>query len=192
MAVVTEKREVPDEVYEDHDGWRLEIYREQDPIDPRNGNRFGTMLCSHERYRLGDEQIDTDRFDGWSDVRRHIKQERDAAVILPLYLVDHGVQRMKTEPFNNPWDSGQVGFIYATGEELSNSDRDGEEIRERLKSIVDEYDIYLTGDVWKYELYDETGGMLDSCGGFISLDYERIFNSAGLDRKDFEEKEVDA
>jgi hypothetical protein len=34
-------------------------------------------------------------------------------VILPLYLYDHGGITMSIGPFSCPWDSGQVGWIYA-------------------------------------------------------------------------------
>lgn len=35
-------------------------------------------------------------------------------VILPLYLYDHGSITMSTGAFSCPWDSGQVGWIYAS------------------------------------------------------------------------------
>lgn len=35
-------------------------------------------------------------------------------VLLPLYLYDHSGITMKTSGFSCPWDSGQVGFIYAS------------------------------------------------------------------------------
>jgi hypothetical protein len=37
-------------------------------------------------------------------------------VILPLYLYDHGGITMSTGSFGDPWDSGQVGFIYVSKE----------------------------------------------------------------------------
>lgn len=40
----------------------------------------------------------------------------DELIILPLYLYDHGGITIKTNPFSCPWDSGQVGWIYAIKE----------------------------------------------------------------------------
>ena len=37
-------------------------------------------------------------------------------VILPLYLFDHSGISISTGSFHDPWDSGQVGFIYASKE----------------------------------------------------------------------------
>ena len=171
----------------------------------------------------------------------------DKYVILPLYLYDHSGITISTGPFSCPWDSGQVGWIYApkdtfrkvTGhseDELFSTDtkrppkcgdlvkvknevnwgkvtsldeltplievdfdynkvltyrspesRRGvvkrEDITEVLsnraegilKDEVREYDMYLTGEVYRYELYelrkcDSCGhveeNIIDSCGGF--------------------------
>ncbi len=34
-------------------------------------------------------------------------------VILPVFLLDHSGLAISTLPFGDPWDSGQVGWIYA-------------------------------------------------------------------------------
>lgn len=34
--------------------------------------------------------------------------------ILPVYLLDHSGLSLSTSDFNDPWDSGQVGYIYTT------------------------------------------------------------------------------
>ena len=36
----------------------------------------------------------------------------DKYITLPLYLMDHSGLAMQTTSFNDPWDSGQVGWIY--------------------------------------------------------------------------------
>ena len=40
-------------------------------------------------------------------------EQMDGMVILPLYLYDHSGITMNTCGFSCPWDSGQVGWIYA-------------------------------------------------------------------------------
>lgn len=170
----------------------------------------------------------------------------DKYVILPLYLYDHSGITISTEPFSCPWDSWQVGWIYApkdtfrkvTGhseDELFSMDtkrppkcgdlvkvknevnwgkvtsldelallvevdfdynrpldyRSPENLRAvRKKDITEvlsnraegiledevrEYDMYLRGEVYRYELYelikcDSCGhveeNIIDSCGGF--------------------------
>ena len=38
-------------------------------------------------------------------------------ITLPLYLMDHSGLAMQTTSFNDPWDSGQVGWIYVSKED---------------------------------------------------------------------------
>ena len=105
-------------------------------------------------------------------------------VSLPLWLYDHGGITIscgdREYPYNDRWDSGLVGWIvYAKQAE------DGEDWRERafdrMRAEVEEYDHYLTGEVYGFTLYEngeETdtiwsyygddltqNGILDECPG---------------------------
>lgn len=85
--------------------------------------------------------------------------DEQVPVMLPLYLYDHGGITMQTTGFSCPWDSGQVGFIYATKEDLRKNymtKRVTKSVIERaekcLKGEVEEYDDFLTGNVWGYSI----------------------------------------
>lgn len=98
-------------------------------------------------------------------------------VSLNLYLYDHSGITMRTSPFCCPRDSGQVGLIYVTRDEiLKEYDKKvlTQRLRDRaqalLQSEVEEYDQYLTGDIWWYNIEDAEGNMVDSCGGFYGAD----------------------
>lgn len=92
-------------------------------------------------------------------------------VILPLYLYDHSGITMSTAPFSCPWDSGQVGYIYASRVKLAEEGiKDGEAT---LRQEVETYDQYLRGDVYGYDIEGEDGESLDSCWGFFGFDYVR-------------------
>lgn len=106
--------------------YEFTLSKDEDPENPREWDNIGTMVYAHGRYTLGDKQeynsddvltniaddlgIDTDAFnEGEMD-----EQE----VILPLYLYDHSGITMNTTGFSDRWDSGQVGFIYASKQKL--------------------------------------------------------------------------
>jgi len=111
---------------------------------------------------------------------------------LPLYLYDHSGITMSCAAFSCPWDSGQVGLIYVSKEKLReeySSKIITPKIREKALSVlraeVEEYDRYLTGDCWGYEIYemcddqelidagweDTEGNCVDSCWGFLGYDF---------------------
>lgn len=48
---------------------------------------------------------------------RLLKVISEKYIVLPLYLYDHSGITMNTTGFSCPWDSGQVGWIYASKED---------------------------------------------------------------------------
>lgn len=97
-------------------------------------------------------------------------------IILPLHLYDHSGLRMSASSFvgsaqHAEWDSGQVGWIYATAEDISAefgncSEESMQKATELLKSEVKDYDYYLSGQCYGFRLY-ENGEETDSCWGFL-------------------------
>jgi len=129
------------------------------------------------RYDLGDRH----NFETPEDYREQVKS-MGLAVELPLYLYDHSGITISTEgwryPYNDRWDAGQVGWIYATQENVRKwfgIKRLTKEIMQQAEDIlrgeVEEYDRCLRGDVYGYTLYDmDAWECLDSCGGFFGSD----------------------
>lgn len=94
-------------------------------------------------------------------------------VVLPLYLYDHSSLTMNTSGFSCPWDSGQVGWIYANKEtiikEFGGKNLTAEKralVETLLRSEVETYNYYLRGDCLHYELYKKDT-LVDSCSGFL-------------------------
>lgn len=150
---------------------KLKIEYDEDPISPREWDHLGTMVCWHSRYRLGDEQP-TGRPEEY-------KYPKDC-IRLPLYLYDHSGLTMNTTGFSCQWDSGQVGWIYVSREKARKemgwkriTKGDEASILNFLRGEVEEYDKYLTGDVWGFIVEDESGEHLDSCWGFYGEEYCR-------------------
>lgn len=97
-------------------------------------------------------------------------------IILPLNLYDHSMLHMSTGSFlgraqHAEWDSGQVGWIYATPEDMekeygSLTPESREKAEALLKSEVESYDCYLSGQCYGFRLY-ENGEETESCWGFL-------------------------
>lgn len=163
----------------EYDGYLINIFPDEDPPDPRKEfDHLGTMVCFHRRYNLGDkhEFRDPDEF------RVFLKEEKP--ICLPLYLFDHSGITMSTgsEKFRacdpQGWDWGMLGCIYVTRENVRkeyNASRVTkmvfEKVTKLLEAEVEEYDHYLTGNVYGYEITrgcgEEVMEAIDSCWGFF-------------------------
>lgn len=154
-------------------GLTLLVSSEHDPINPRRGHDpFGTMVCWHRRYDLGDPHSfgSPREFDLEMEVRPHIK--------LPVFLYDHSGLTLSTQPFSCPWDSGQIGWIYV---EMIKLQAEFSKLKRRvdlqtraetlLRAEVAEYDQFLTGDVWVARIENRNGDPIDSCGGLYGSRY---------------------
>jgi len=99
------------------------VVQDDDPPHPRRDwEGMGTMALFHKRYELGDKDhgLSASDFDGWDAMEEHLYKKCGAAVVLPVYLYDHSGISIQTKPFSCRWDSGQIGFIYISREQVRN------------------------------------------------------------------------
>ena len=191
----------------EHRGHTVKIVLDDSPESPREWGNLGHMVCWHSRYNLGDEQprckpdewfcnlacktdATTERSLNWLEERYYdspdyetrrqkiIARALDKVVILPLYLYDHGGITISVCEFGDLFDSGQVGYSYATkamilkelgGKLLTKCKR--ERAKKMLRAEVAVYNQYLMGDVYGYIIEDQDDHTLDACWGFYGLDY---------------------
>lgn len=160
----------------EHNNLTIKIEYDESPESPREWDNLGTMICSHRRYNLGDEQFNPDDFEGWEDLKQDLINNRNAAVVLPLFLYDHSGLSIYTTGEtrqHEAWDSGQVGFIYVDQKDVDTYGGTPEENLENaekcLRAEVKDYDTYLRGEVYGFTVEDpRTGEEIESCWGFYS------------------------
>lgn len=178
-----------DPVFEEaYQGHTIKIYHDPDAESPREWSNLGTLICWHRRYRLGDshqfespEAFLRDLADVSDQSDLSLDRLRDRAdrksVLLPVFLYDHSGLAINTIGFHCPWDSGQVGFVYATLEAVRTEfgvKRVTKALREKAEDIlrgeIVTYDAYLGGRVYGYVI-EQDGEEVDACWGFVG-DYE--------------------
>ena len=164
----------------EHKGHTITVYQDDSPAEsPRDWDNLGTMLCVHPRYDLGDQH------DLGVRAIKRIVNSRDV-ISLPLYLHDHSGITMRTTPFGWPRRlTGRVGWIYVTkatvrakfGYERVSPKRVNKVIG-ALRAEVEIYDLFLTKQVYGYDVKDQDGESIDSCWGFITDDLESVVEEA--------------
>lgn len=193
----------PDETHE-YKGVYITIHTDEFPLNPRKeyGNA-ATMACQYGNYDLGDGTLELlydaliedpmfeSCYEGHPDSKRYINPnspsdcieaaQRFGFEVLPLYLYDHSGLTISTSSFSCPWDSGMVGVIFMSKQDM----RDNfnvkkvtkfirEKARDLMKAEVEDYDYYLTGQCYGYSIYKDKDSLdeIESCYGFIGdLEY---------------------
>lgn len=181
---------------------KLSIKRDIDPQSPRDWDNLGTISYNHSRYNLGDEKI-SDPIDWLADmldfseerVRRiadrlesdyysnRVLEDLEAefsrnCIALPVYLYDHSGITINTTGFSCSWDSGKVGYIWVSKEDIKKeygwnriTKQREEKIKTYLEGEIETFDQYLTGDVYGFEFEDDEGNE-DGCWGFYGTDWD--------------------
>lgn len=181
-------------------GFSIEIEQDEFPTSPREWSNLGKMVCYHRDYDLGDKHsFDKEDFLNGDNLMDGFEKGLRAnginpVIILPLYLYDHSGISMSTRhsyPYNDRWDSGCVGFIYADRDTILKEysvKRITKKVIEKatavLVSEVKTYSEYIEGDVWCYSVEDSEGEVIASCGGYFGSDSKYMMECA--------EGEVDA
>lgn len=175
-------------------GLTINVAYDSNPGSPREDDNLGTMLCMHRRYTLGDENaLDTLREavrdssayrPGWEDTfdfddggaLAHLAENRCGFVVLPIYMYDHSGITINTTGFSCPWDSGQLGIIFVSADDIRaeySVKRISKQLRERvtgyLRAEVATYDQFLRGEVWGWFIEDSEELYIDSCWGYYDL-----------------------
>lgn len=147
----------------------IEIYHDENPESPREWDNLGTMLYKHPRYILGDREATVEEIEEITG--------DDNYLWLPTYIYDHSGVTMNTSGFSCPWDSGQVGIIYVSKDDIRKEygkQRISKMLKNKvycvLRSEVRTFDQYLRGDVYGY-MAKKGDEVIESCWGFYGLEY---------------------
>lgn len=154
---------------------RIRIVQDTFPTSPREWCNVGTMVCEHDRYRLGDVNdfkpwnasnwkehmaeyfqnnyntgVDFTDYDNYDKEVDRVWNWIDKNIIYSnLYLYDHSGISISCGQFNCKWDSGQVGFIYCTKETAVKEW--GKKIC--TKEVMQKAIKYMEGEVDTYDQY---------------------------------------
>lgn len=157
-----------------HKGYTVKIIADQDAQPPDEfGDEGRFIVTTRNRY--------FERLHNGKDAAE-VMEDKDFTKkywIFPLYMYAHSGVALnlgRGGQFSDPWDSGQVGFVFCAKSERRYRVRDFKKSWSALRSAesyIEEWNQYLSGDVWGYVIEDADGNYVDSCWGFYGLEYCR-------------------
>lgn len=189
--------------------YKIELIHDMYADNPREWTNDTTMVCFHSRYDLPHEKDFTEE-----ELKEFIST--DNVLWKPLYLHDHGGLSMTTSPGYQlvgrkkgvkayRWDSGCVGAIYITHDQIREqqsikgelSEKDLELAELGLSCDIERYNAFLTGDTWGIQISQKVNKCnlpyyqsvadnlaekdwedIDSCWGLYGDDGLMEFNNA--------------
>lgn len=175
----------------------LRIYSDDMADSPRSWDNLAKMIFFGRNHaHLGDkhnvkiENSYSSRQDFIDNAPNEIKKQIKGVVICKaVHLYEHSGISISTGfsyPFNCQWDSGTVGFVVVTKEDIKNNwsvNRVTKKLIEQADKIaegeVETLNQYITNDIYRFELVKittcsqehEHEECLDSCGGFYGSDF---------------------
>jgi hypothetical protein len=145
-------------------------------ISPRERtDRLGTLVCWHRKHKIGEPH----KFGTPEDFLDWEKTQKEKLVKHEVYLYDHGGLALSLESLKDRWSGEQIGWIYADKPAIRK--HCGYKVvgggalrrtRWQFGKELEEYTLYLNGDVWGYEIIDLlTDTVEHECWGFFGRDY---------------------
>lgn len=159
----------------------LEVWHDDSTESPREWDNLGYFIAVDRNYyspdrhpeferiikETGDEA--TDQADHMERIKKEIEEQGEKILaIYPVGKYEHsGVcYYLGTR---HGFDYSNNGFYIVTkksAEIIGAKKKDFEDI---IRAEIKTFNSYMNGEVYGYTLYDEAGELIDSCGGFYSL-----------------------
>lgn len=114
-------------------------------------------------------------FANWDVHQEAIEFANLSCLVLPVYKYEHSQVAYSVHPFSCRWDSGQVGFIWCSKEQIDHEwQGDRSKAEGYLGCEVSTYGQWANGEVYRYAVKLD-GIYIDGCGGYYDdstkLDY---------------------
>ena len=164
---------------------KLIIVQSECNESPREWDNLGTFISScgnGDNTNFNFEGNYNSRQDfieqGEEEIRKHFK---DVAVVMAVHKYSHsgvGYSTSNSYPYNCRWDSGTVGFIFATKKDIRENwgikrvtQKYIEHTEKILSSEIDTFSQWANGDIVGFRI-EKDGEETDSCYGFFGYDLE--------------------
>lgn len=117
----------------------------------------------HKSYNLGKYEDSLDHYDynSWEEYKEALIDIYTPVFIFPVYMLDHSNISFSIIPFNDKWDSGQIGWAYLTKDdilniaEITDEPVTKESAKDLLTKELNAYEAYCNGMIYSIEVIDK-------------------------------------
>lgn len=167
-----------DTIEDEKSGLACKIYYDDSSYNPRRDMYNLCKLVAPERDRYIESECDLGL--DWCDCEHdeEILDSKNVYMWRPIYRYEHGGVAHSMGSFNDPWDSGQVGYIIALREDVEKEwgkDKvDTPEVEElvlsNMRGEIQLFSDYCDGQVYGFRVVDPDECTINECWGFFGAD----------------------
>jgi len=187
------------ETFKLNNGRTLGVEYSEWSSSPREWDNLTKCIFFGSYSHVGDKHdYNSNDYNGWDEMEQDIIKREQPVIIKKVYMYVHSGATISLTPFDCRWDSGVLGFVIITKEDLRTEYNWKVITKKRLESVLENInnvlegeievlDDYISGNVYEFSIQDENGDTEDSCSGFYGSD---IKTNGILDHLSIEDKEL--
>ena len=166
--------------------YKFEVHQDGDVECPREWENLTQMIFFDNYSRLGDKHQLTSE-------KSIESQLKGVVFIKPVYAYIHGGMTISLKPFNCRWDSGQLGWVVVTKEDLRRTygvkyvtqkflKEKTKDIESSIEAEIKLLNQYIAGDTYYFTVTEKsTGEIVDSYGGYYGFDIKAMAECVEID-----------
>lgn len=91
----------------------------------------------------------------YEDIIYTFKKLSEKYIFLDLYFLDHSVVYLSLHPFNDPWDSGMLGWVVVDRAKMKEAGVEEDKLEEFIENHLEMYNKYLNGYIYEISLIEK-------------------------------------
>ena len=180
-------------------GKTIKLFLDEASESPRDWDNLCTLLGVHQRLNIFDEEMPTagqsgsleeDFFAYIYDYLEGHDKSWDMLTPKQAERAGNGIRRRYVfTPYSaytkggcilrvgyaHGWDCGVVGMMFCSRDDIKKAGlQTAKQAMKIMEAELDEFSQYCNGEVYCYEITDESGEDVESCGGFLGMDYALV------------------
>lgn len=146
--------------------YRYEITKDHNASSPDDwGDSEIFLVYDHRDFTIKRDGFEPKEIYAYSE---KLNDDYNDYFIFPVYAYIHSGVSLSLEHNGDRWDTSMRG--YAVIAKTLREDLDLGLARSYANDLIDEWNVYLNGEIYCYEIFDEDDEIVESCGGFYSFD----------------------
>lgn len=173
----------------DYKNCLIKIYYDEDGgFSPRENSNLGYFITVDRNYHSPDENeqleaIIKETGDIATSQENHInliKEQYDCIAIYPIVKYEHGSVSYSLGQ-QHGFDYSNNGFYIITDKSQKDIGTKPKDFKKVIMQELKEYNQYISGEVYRFNSFDEYGNDIGNCGGVYDEDYLIVEAKAEID-----------